>query len=295
MARRLAVRGATFYDESVEESKFGIEDTMKRTIRLALALASLLLSARAADAHFNMLLPDKHSIKKGETVTFTYQWGHPFEHQLFDAPKPESVVAIAPDGKKTDLTKTLEKTTIPAAEGKKVVAYNFKFTPDERGDYVLALTTPSIWMAEDEEFFQDTVKVVLHVQAQRGWDATMGGDALEIVPVTRPYGLQAGMVFQAQAGTELKGMRGTYFKPWARTLVEIERYNATAPKKLPPDEHITRAAKTDPGGVVTSTLTESGWWCLTAQRKGGQQERDGKKYPVRKRATLWVYVDDMAK
>ena len=74
-------------------------------------------------------------------------------------------------------------------------------------------------------------------------------------------------------------------------LVEIERYNPTAPKELPADEHITRASKTDPNGVVTCTLTEPGWWCITAQRNGGVLMREGKEFPVRERATLWVYVD----
>ena len=46
----------------------------------------------------------------------------------------------------------------------------FRFTPESRGDYVLVLQTPPIWMEEEGEFFQDTVKVILHVQAQKGWD-----------------------------------------------------------------------------------------------------------------------------
>jgi cobalt/nickel transport protein len=269
---------------------------MKQAIGLALALASLCVSATAVHAHFNMLLPDKHSVKKGETVTFTYQWGHPFEHQLFDAPKPERVVVIAPDGKETDLTKTLEKATIPGSEGKKVVAYTFKLTPKERGDYVFMLTTPPIWMAEEEEFFKDTIKVVVHVQAQKGWDVVIGGDLFEIVPLTRPYGLQAGMVFQTQVGIEQKSAKGAYFNTWSGVLVEIERYNARAPKKLPPDEHITRAAKTDRSGVATCTLTEPGWWCVTALGNPRQEhkEREGKKHPVRERATFWVFVDEKA-
>jgi cobalt/nickel transport protein len=258
------------------------------------------MSATAAEAHFNMLLPDKHSVKKGETVTFTYQWGHPFEHQLFDAPKPERVVVRAPDGKETDLTKTLEKTTVQGAEGKKVVAYTFKFTPKERGDYVFGLMTPPIWMAKEEEFFQDIVRVVLHVQAQKGWDRiirTLEDDIFEMMPLTRPYGLQAGMVFQAEMWHRKRKFGDIPFevKPDSRVLVEIERYNVTAPKKLPPDEHITRTANTDRNGVVTCTLTEPGWWSLTAQRKNGDKERKGKKYPVRERATFWVYVDEPVK
>src|SRR5205085_8889242 len=100
---------------------------------------------------------------------------------------------------------------------------------------------------------------VLHVQAQKGWDA--GGDGFQLLPLTRPYGLAPGTAFQARASFA--------DKPVAGALVEIERYNAARPAKLPADEHITRATKTDPNGVVTCTLLEPGWWCITAARDGG--------------------------
>ena len=106
---------------------------------------------------------------------------------------------------------------------------------------------------------QDTVKVVLHVQAQKGWDADPGRQ-FKIMPLTRPYGLQPGVVFRAQVLAPPEGVApgGTEFldkgKPLAGTLVEIERFNETRPAKLPPDEFRTLTAKTDPGGVVTASL-----------------------------------------
>src|SRR5262249_32186824 len=155
------------------------------------------------------------------------------------------------------LTKRVEAVKTAGVEKKDVTARRCAFTPPERGDYVFVLNTPPIWMEEEQEFFHDTVKVVLHVQAQKGWDAVVG-QGFEITPLTRPYGLQPGMVFQAQA--LLDG------KPAPRALVEVERYNATPPKQLPADEHITRTVRTDPNGVATCTLTEAGWWGITAQR-----------------------------
>jgi cobalt/nickel transport protein len=241
------------------------------------------LFAAPVPAHYNMLFPLAVAAKRGEPATFVYQWGHPFEHQLFDAPMPESVFVLTPDGKKADLLKSLEKVTRAGAEGKKVTAYRFAYTPSQRGDYWFVLNTPPIWMEEDKEFLQDTVKVVLHVQAQKGWDAP-AGTAFELLPLTRPYGLQPGMVFQAQA----LGMS----KPLPGALVEVERYNPTPPKELPPDEQITRTVKTDPNGIVTTTLTDPGWWSITAQREAGERKREGKSYPVRQRTTLWVYVAD---
>lgn len=252
-------------------------------LRYALVLLPLPMLTVPAAAHFNMLLPQAASVKRGEPVTIVYQWGHPFEHQLFDAPAPQSLLLFAPDGKKTDLTKLLQSVTAVTQDQKKAAAFRLPFTPDQRGDYLLVLTSPPIWMEEDQEFLQDTVKLVLHVQAQKGWDQ-IAGQVFEMVPFTRPYGLQPGMVFQAQALAD--------GKPLAGSLVEIERYNPAPPKTLPPDEQITRTAKTDPNGIVTCTLTEPGWWCITAGRDGGQKDRQGKLYPIRQRATLWVFVDE---
>ncbi len=256
---------------------------MRPVLRLLVITGALGLFASGGRAHYNMLLPETASAKRKQAVAILYQWGHPFEHQLFDAPAPESVVVVGPDGKKADLTRELEKVPVAGTDGKKAGAYRFRFTPPRRGDYQLVLRTPPIWMADEKVYLQDTVKVVLHVQDQDGWDAATGQD-FELVPLTRPYGLRAGMVFQGQvfAGG----------KPTAGALVEVERYNPTPPRELPADEHITRTAKTDPNGVVTTSLTEPGWWCLTALREAGKRAHQGKDYPLRKRTTLWVYVDD---
>jgi cobalt/nickel transport protein len=249
-------------------------------MRLRYCLILFAVTGQAALAHYQMLLPQSASVKRGQEVILLYQWGHPFEHELFDAPPPREVLVLAPGGTKTALTPT--KIVVPGAEKKRVAAYQLRFTPRQRGDYVFILNTEPIWMAEEKVFFRDTVRVVLHVEDQDGWDAGTG-QAFEMVPLTRPYGLGAGMVFQAQVSAA--------GKPAGGTLVEVEHYNPTPPARLPPDEQITRTAKTDPNGVVTTTLAEPGWWALTALRAGGMQDRNGQAYPVRLRTTHWVFVD----
>jgi cobalt/nickel transport protein len=255
-------------------------------MRTISALLLVAFTALPAYAHFNMLMPQTASAKKGEDVVFTYQWGHPYEHELFDAPAPDSVQVLGPDGKTiTDLTKALQKISLPAGEGKKVAAYQFHFTPEQRGDYVFLLRTPPIWMESDGEFLQDNVKVVLHVQAQKGWDDAFRSE-FELTPLTRPYGLEPGMVFQAALGAKVP------VKPVAGALVEIEHYHAAPPKEIPADEYATRAAKTGPDGVVTATLTDPGWWCLAAAGAGGMKEHNGESYPVKRRSIFWVHVDE---
>jgi uncharacterized GH25 family protein len=63
---------------------------------------------------------------------------------------------------------------------------------------------------------------------------------------------------------------------------------------MPPDEQVTRRAKTDPNGVLTCSLHDPGWWAVTAIADGGTRDHDGKPRPVRRRATLWVHVDAKA-
>jgi uncharacterized GH25 family protein len=272
--------------------------------RVCLALLAAGLLAGPAPAHYNMLLPEKAAVKKDEAVRFTYQWGHPFEHQLFHAPRPQKVWVRSPAGKVSDLTETLEKISVPGADGKNVTAYQFRFTPAERGDHVFLLDTPPIWMEEEGEFWQDSVKVVLHVQAQKGWEKTVRtGKAFEFEPLTRPYGLLPGMVFQAKVrdpvAFEKKAptdgppvFEAREMALLAGAFVEVERYNRIAPKELPPDELITRVVRTDPRGVATTTLTDPGWWALTVAVKAGTLEHKGEQRPVRRRSTLWVFVED---
>ncbi len=190
---------------------------------------------------------------------------------------------ISPDGTRSNLADSLRKIDVPCPENRSVSAFQFTMTPRQRGDHAIVICTPPIWMNEERLFLQDTVKTIYHVQTQNGWDA-VAGLAFEIVPMTRPYGLVPSMVFQGRVFSDRQPMAGV--------IVEVERYNEKPPKELSADEMITRAVKTDPNGVFTCTLTEPGWWCLTAARDGGQREHDGKMYPVKQRATFWVYVDE---
>jgi cobalt/nickel transport protein len=250
---------------------------MRTSWSIVIAVVASGIGSPRAQAHFHLLLPAAASARRGEEVVVSYRWGHPFEHQLFDAQRPQAWSVSGPDGGKVDLITTAVKDL-----GQKPRAYQVQFTPNLRGDYTFFVRAAPVWIEEDGEFLEDTVKVVLHVQAQRSWDA-MIGLPFELVPLTRPYGIPEGSVFQAQAIAS--------GKPLAGAMVEIERYNPVPPKERPPDEQITRTAKTDPNGIVTATLTEPGWWSLTAVRSAGTRKREGRSFPVRQRTTFWVYVD----
>jgi cobalt/nickel transport protein len=265
-------------------------------------LLALAFCAAPGQGHYHMLLPSTASAKKGEKVTFTFQFGHPFEHQLFDAEPPEKLLVVTPDRKKTDLTKQLEKISLVGDKGNKVSGYRLTYTPERRGDHVFVLRSAPVWMEEEKYYVQDTVKVVLHVQAQKNWDADSG--LLELMPLTRPYGLTPGLVFQAEMTERWKPIPPVTTRPpvpsvviaehpFALALAEVERYNPTPPAKLPPDEHITRTLKLDRQAKLVTTLPEAGWWALTVTSPYARKHKvKEKELPLRFRSTLWVYVDE---
>lgn len=257
---------------------------------LRLCALLLFLAALPANAHYHILLPDNHSIKKGEKVVIAYQFGHPFECELFDTAKPVRAVAFQPDGKSVDLLPSMTKIEGVTAGNKKVNSYQLIFQPSERGDFTIVVESPPIWMADEKHFIRDVCQVYIHVEAQKGWEnAHIDAKEFGIKPMTRPYGLRAGAVYQARVlpsdGVTLH-------------MVEVERFNPTPPKALPPDEYITAALLTDQNGVATCTLPEPGWWAITAIHKlrptqePATKDHDGKPYPIVERATLWLPVDD---
>ncbi len=131
---------------------------------------------------------------------------------------------------------------------------------------------------------------MLHVQAQKHWDGAFETD-FELTPLTRPYGLEPGMAFQAQIQdgvADSPASRSTCPASWSRSSITTP----APPKTIPADEFCTRTAKTDPNGVVTATLTDPGWWCLAAAQDAGMKDHDGKSYPVRERSIFWVHVDE---
>jgi cobalt/nickel transport protein len=255
-----------------------------------------LACAAPARAHYHMLLPSTASAKKDQEVTLTFQFGHPFEHQLFDARLPRTLLVVSPDGKKEDLKDKLQKIEVAGDKGKKVTAYRLKYKPAARGDYIFLVVTEPVWMADDKDFIQDTVKVILHVQAEKNWDFDTG--RLEFIPLTRPYGLTAGMVFQAEIldHTIISASHPVRTNPLAGATVEVERYNATPPAKLPPEEQITRTLKLDRLGKAVTTLPEAGWWAVTMTSPFGRKHKDkDHEGKVRYRSTLWVFVDEAAR
>lgn len=256
---------------------------MTRTRKAGLLATGLILLGwtGGALAHFHVLMPQKVDVPPRSAGQVTYWVGHPFEHILADAPKPERFFAVSPQGQRQDLLADAKQTKLKGQEGKEFVAWQASVKTPERGDYIIGLLGKPI--IEDGAAHQSVVKTILHARVQQGWDRALGLPA-EFVPLTRPYGLRTNMVFQVQLLKDGKPVPGT--------AVEFEKYNdqPMPEDQLPAEEFITHVVKTDPNGVATISLPEAGWWGIAAEVEGGTVEIDGKQHPVVYHATYWVFV-----
>ena len=238
-------------------------NTKLNRILLISAVLSIFLMGTAS-AHFTMVFPggdmdvtpEDYIAKDGETKEVWIIWGHPYEHILFDMTSVPEASVISPDGKTTKLT--LTEITVG---GKK--AYKTDFTVTGIGDWII-----SVKYKDEGEGLIDYVKAVVHcgVEAWDGWDNEIGQNA-EVMPYTRPYGLEEGFVFTGKAlynGIVLKDAE-----------VEVEMYHtedvaggvvAEAEERYSydPPMMFTRVTKTNGGGDFAYTLDEPGIWFVGA-------------------------------
>jgi cobalt/nickel transport protein len=245
-----------------------------------------------AHGHFHTLWPNSPNGygRLGEVITWQYFWGHPYEMILFDAQQPVCYVAT-PDGERLGIPPTPTEMEDPLT-GEMRRAFTFSHAPESIGDSWLVLEPPPYPIEEEGQAVQDYVKQCIHVMAEVGWDAELGLP-IELVPLTRPYGLEPGFAFTARA--YLDG------EPLPDAMVEIEKFNGfhVAAEAVPKDQFglenvpmVTRKAKTDANGYVTCTLDEPGWWMVAVSAEGSAVTIGKVQYPCVLRGCLWVHVEE---
>ena len=231
---------------------------------MPLTPASLLLVTLPLFPHFPIAVPEAVFLKSGQSTRVVYGFGHPFEATRVDAGRPK-VWLHPPQGERLALTP--QPTTIQKAKG-----WAIDVAPQTRGDHLLVIEGAPV--AHGRETVRDWLKVVIPVGGvQRGWDRRLGLE-LEIVPLTRPYGLAPGASFRFEV--QAKG------KPAPGLRVEVERLNLSPPQSLPAEPFMTGVEKLNSRGEGATTLSQRGWWILavTGPAQAG----------TRPRASLWVYV-----
>ena len=255
---------------------------MRAFLRL---LLGVLLAAPAAFAHFQVILPSTDVVDEstGKTMTLDLVFTHPMENgpvMEMGAPLRFEVVA---SGAKQDLLSSL---TARKIEGK--TAYQAGFTVKAPGAHVFCIEPAPYWEPAEEKLIIHYTKVVVPAFGSwDGWDA-MAGFPVEIEPLTRPFGLWTGNVFQ--------GIVRKDGKPVPFATVEIEYLNADGLVKPANDALVTQVIKADAAGVFTYAMPRAGWWGFAALVDGDEKlpNPEGKPVDVELGGLIWVKTVDMA-
>jgi cobalt/nickel transport protein len=251
---------------------------MRRPFILCLGLLFVLALSNVCQAHFGLILSEKSMVMQGDNpnLEMTLAFCHPFEQNGMPLVKPK-VFGVQAGQEKTDLLASLQETKVLDHQGWKAT-YALK----KPGVYVFYFDPQPYWEpAENKYIIHQTKTYVAAFGEEEGWDREVGLKA-EIAPLTRPFGLYAGNVFQGQVKFRSKPVSGAD--------VEVEFWNADKKVSAPNDYFVTQVVKTDKNGVFTFAPPYAGWWGFSAlnEDKDAIKHPDGKKKDAEYGAVLWV-------
>jgi cobalt/nickel transport protein len=248
---------------------------------MALAMAAVLAVSGSASAHFGMLIPSQATVSKADpkTVDLQISFSHPMEVVGMDMAKPKAFGVMA-GGSKEDLLGTLKPAQVM---GK--AAWSSQYALKKPGVYAFFMEPEPYWEPAEDAFIVHYTKVVVPAFGdEEGWDKEVG-QKIEIVPLTRPFGLYAGNVFQ--------GIVKVDGKPLPYAAVEIEFYNKDNKVEAPTEYMVTQAVKADRNGVFTYAVPKAGWWGFAALTTADfKLKKDGKDKAVEIGGVIWVYFQD---
>ncbi len=252
---------------------------LKMTLFIAI---SILIVVGPAWSHFGMLIPSDSMVMQEDnrSVTVTVSFSHPFEMVGMDMAKPK-LFSVAAGGMSKDLLGSLEATQVMGHGAWKAV-----YPVKRPGVYVFYMEPQPYWEpAEDSFIIHYTKTVVAAFGDDEGWDSEIGLRT-EIVPLSKPFGLYSGNVFQGIVKLNGKVV------PFAE--VEVEHYNIDKKYTAPTDYMITQTIKADGNGVFTYAAPVSGWWGFAALNAADfKLPHQGEEKDVELGAVIWVYFHEM--
>jgi cobalt/nickel transport protein len=254
---------------------------MKNTMMRVVCVLALCIFSGQARAHFGMVIPSDSMVMQGENkmVTLSLSFSHPFEGVGMDLTQPKTFAVIA-NGQKKDLLGSLKKTRVMGH-----TAWSAQYAIKRPGVYMFYMEPQPYWEdTEDTFIIHYTKTVVTAFGDDDGWDAAIGLKT-EIVPLSKPFGLYAGNVFQ--------GIVKLNAKPVPFAEVEVEHYSKDSQLTAPTEYMITQTIKADQNGVFTYAAPIAGWWGFAALNKADYKlKHDDEEKDVELGAVIWVRFHD---
>jgi len=232
-------------------------------------------------AHFGMVIPSDTMVMQDDkrTIDISLSFSHPMEMVGMDLEKPQ-VFSQFREGKSSDLLDQLKQTRMM---GRKAWSMSYKIS--RPGIYMFHMEPQPYWEAAEDCFIIHITKTVVAAFGDdEGWGAEIGLKT-EIVPLSKPYGLYAGNVFQGIVKMDGKAI------PFAE--VEVEFYNKSETAHAPTEYMVTQTVKADGNGVFTYAPPASGWWGFAALNSADYKlKHNGDEKDVELGAVIWVYFHD---
>ncbi|MEM6610245.1 MAG: DUF4198 domain-containing protein [Pseudomonadota bacterium] len=248
---------------------------------LTTGLAASLMASTAAFAHYGMIIPSDPMLSQqdGRSISLDVSFSHPFELAGMELVTPVSFT-VTHEGETTDLLETLTPATIMESPG-----FTLDYDLARPGTYIFAMEPVPYWEpAEDSFIVHYTKTYVSAYDDDEGWDALLGLRT-EIEPLTRPFGIWEGNVFQGRVLLEGEPV------PFAE--VEVEYYNEDLSTDAPSDLMITQTIVADGDGVFSYSTPNGGWWGFAALNTAPEtMTQDGEEKAVELGAVIWVHFED---
>jgi nickel transport protein len=245
-------------------------------------LGIILLFSGPAFGHFGMLIPSDNMVMQGDERLLNLQlsFSHPMEMMGMKLAQPK-VFRVVFSGSHQDLLGGLEPAKVMDQQ-----AWSLDYRIKRPGVYVFYMEPQPYWEpAEDAFIIHYTKTVVTAFGDDEGWDAELGLKT-EIVPLSKPFGLYAGNLFQGIV--KLNGQAVPYAE------VEVEYYNQQKSAQAPTDYMVTQTIKADQHGVFSYAVPRSGWWGFAALNEAdfSLKTDSGQEKGVELGAVIWVHFED---
>ena len=207
---------------------------------------------------------------------------------VYDLKHPEKAFLITPDNT-TIKVFLLRKNFFDKALNLERIGYEIKFIPQKKGDYLLCIqSTP--YLTKEQRLIQDFAKAYFHVEQEKGW-TNLCGFNLEIIPYTRPYGLQVGDIFWGKVLYNNKAL-----KKGIITLVYLN-LDFINWEDLPKDAQgeinypiLKKKVRLSSKGEFVVNFNKSGWWAIYIEIPKGFKTYGNQQYPFFIRAILSLYI-----
>ena len=255
---------------------------MRKATFFILVTLTALVTAGPVSAHFGMVIPSDQMVMQGENtdVSVDLLFWHPFEGIGMELVKPAKFAVVA-NGKEADLLGSLKSTKTGGHQ-----TWTADYKVKRPGVYMFYMEPQPYWEPGEDCFIVHYTKAVVTAFGDdEGWDEEIGLKT-EIVPLSKPFGLYAGNVFQGIV--KLDG------KPVPYAEVEVEYYNKDGKFSAPSDYMVTQTIKADADGVFTYAAPTPGWWGFAALNTSDEKKKHGgEDKDIELGAVIWVKFHEM--